>query len=73
MLYIFIFNFMHSIVNSIWFLLYRTSTPWFVLSALTNVLSLCHLSGMMHSRLIENRSFQTLAKQHASLKINLIS
>ena len=64
---------MHSVVSSIWFLLGRTAAPWIVLSALISVLSLCHLSWMMCSRLTEIQSFQTLAKQHASLKINLIS
>lgn len=65
--YTYIFNLMHSVVSSIWFLVGRTAAPWIVLS-----FSL-HLSWMMRSRLIEIRSFQSLAKQHASLKINLIS
>lgn len=72
-LYISIFNLMHSVVSSMWFLLGGTAAFWIVLSALISVLSLCHPSWMMRSRLIEIRSFQTLAKQHTFLKINLIS
>lgn len=41
--------------------------------SLVSVLSFCNLSWVMCSRLAEFRSFQMLAKQSVSLKINLIS